>query len=104
MLVGDNASWHVSAETFDGLKQRGLFFIKNVPYSPQLNPIERVFAMIKQAYKKKRVQLLQAGRLVPPRKMLTEVLAEIDSEKVIKTVRSGLDLWKSDSYADVMIK
>lgn len=40
VLLGDNASWHTSATTFAGLSAKGLFFIKNVPYSPQLNPIE----------------------------------------------------------------
>jgi hypothetical protein len=60
-LLGDNASWHRSRQTFAGLRQMGMFFIKNVPYSPVLNPIENVFSLIKNDFKRRRLQALQLG-------------------------------------------
>jgi hypothetical protein len=54
-LLGDNASWHTSRQTFSGLGQLGIYFIKNVPYSPQLNPIENVFSLIKNNFKRGRL-------------------------------------------------
>lgn len=60
-LLGDNASWHTSRLTFEKLGQMGIYYIKNVPYSPQLNPIENVFSLIKNAFKRNRLQALQNG-------------------------------------------
>ncbi len=55
-LVGDNASWHKSKECMAEYKRRRIFFVFNVPYSPQLNPIENYFGILKTHYKRLRMQ------------------------------------------------
>ena len=41
VLFSDNASWHVSEYTKYELAKINTSLIRNVPYSPELNPIER---------------------------------------------------------------
>lgn len=51
VIVMDNASFHKSQETRDILKNAGHFVLFMPPYSPHLNPIEKLWANIKQAWK-----------------------------------------------------
>ena len=46
-LLGDNASWHKSKEFLQAYKDNRIWFILNVPYSPQLNTAELYFDMLK---------------------------------------------------------
>ena len=47
----DNATFHKSIETRDIIKQHGCFALFLPPYSPHLNPIEKLWANIKRAWK-----------------------------------------------------
>ena len=51
-LVGDNASWHKSTQCKTEYRRRNKVFVYNVPYSPQLNPIENYFHILKTIYKR----------------------------------------------------
>lgn len=60
-LFGDNPSWHTSRQVFNILQQKRLYFIKNVPYSPMLNPIEKVFSAIKNDFGRSRINAIENG-------------------------------------------
>jgi transposase len=47
VVILDNLSSHKSAKAAAVLKQRGAWFLFLPPYSPDLNPIEMVFAKLK---------------------------------------------------------
>lgn len=47
VVILDNLPSHKSAKAEAALKQRGAWFLFLPPYSPDLNPIEQVFAKIK---------------------------------------------------------
>ncbi len=51
VIVMDNASFHKSQETRDIIKAAGCFVLFLPPYSPHLNPIEKLWANIKRAWK-----------------------------------------------------
>jgi hypothetical protein len=51
-LFGDNASIHISTQCMTKYFNKGVFFIKNVLYSPTLNPIENYFGILKSHYKR----------------------------------------------------
>jgi transposase len=51
VIVMDNASFHKSQETRDIIKDAGCFVLFLPPYSPHLNPIEKLWANIKRAWK-----------------------------------------------------
>ena len=51
VIVMDNAAFHKSIETRDIIKAVGCFMLFLSPYSPHLNPIEKLWANIKRAWK-----------------------------------------------------
>lgn len=51
VIVMDNATFHKSQETRDIIKQAGCYVLFLPPYSPHLNPIEKLWANIKRAWK-----------------------------------------------------
>lgn len=51
VIVMDNATFHKSQETRDIIKKAGHFVLFLPPYSPHLNPIEKLWANIKRAWK-----------------------------------------------------
>lgn len=53
VIVMDNASFHKSQETRHIIKEAGCFVLFLPPYSPHLNPIEKLWANIKRAWKYK---------------------------------------------------
>ena len=61
VLFLDNCRVHHSKKVKGHLKDVDLTTIFNVPYSPQYNPIERVWAMVKMQYKKMKLRALQGG-------------------------------------------
>ena len=54
-IITDNASCHRSKVTKDYLKSQNILFKYNLPYSPELNPIEMVFAKIKNGIRYKMI-------------------------------------------------
>ncbi len=51
ILIMDNASWHKSKKVQAFLKQNGIQFMYQPPYSPDLNPIEHYRANMKRMMK-----------------------------------------------------
>ncbi len=51
VIIMDNASFHKSIETRDLIKKSGCYVLFLPPYSPHLNPIEKLWANIKRAWK-----------------------------------------------------
>jgi transposase len=55
-LFMDNCSVHHSKKVTEFCKLLGLQIIFNVPYCPQYNPIERVWAVAKNSYKRRKLK------------------------------------------------
>ncbi len=56
VLFGDNAPIHTSGVTKRFLNNNRLPVILNIPYEPELNPIENVFSQLKGYYRRLRLQ------------------------------------------------
>ena len=52
-FVFDNVSFHHNKETLELIKNTNNLYLFTPPYSPNLNPIENVFGIIKNIYKNK---------------------------------------------------
>lgn len=63
-LAGDHASWHKSKECGRAYRQPVIFFIYTPPDTPELNPVEHVFSMLKNSYKRARFLLVIRERSV----------------------------------------
>ena len=61
-LFLDGASFHRSKEIQPDLDALGIKRIVNVPHSPQYNPIEGCFSIVKNYFKRKRLQDIINGQ------------------------------------------
>ena len=50
-LFMDNLSSHTSERAKQAMRDKGIRYIYNVPYSPDYNPIEFVFSIVKRNFK-----------------------------------------------------
>jgi transposase len=57
VLFMDNCSVHHSKKVTTFCEMRNLKIIFNIPYCPQFNPIERVWAVVKNTYKRTKLKL-----------------------------------------------
>ena len=55
-LFMDNLSAHTSERSKQAMRDRGFRWIYNVPYSPEYNPIELTFSMVKRNFRALRAQ------------------------------------------------
>ena len=51
LLLFDNARAHTASKVLDKIKETNNDYLLNVPYSPQLNPIESFFSQLKHYLK-----------------------------------------------------
>ena len=51
ILFGDNVSWHTARVSLREYAKYNTFFLRNVPYTPELNPVEDYFNILKLKYK-----------------------------------------------------
>ena len=52
IVVMDNASTHMSSEVANLIENAGAYLLYTAPYSPDLNPIEMMFSLYKQYFKR----------------------------------------------------
>ena len=86
-LVMDNLSFHISNATTKVYEDLGYRWIRNPPHSPIANPIEFVFSVAKQRYKKARLSQIINGTNVPVVDMVLDSFKCIDEELIKGCVR-----------------
>lgn len=97
VLFGDNASWHRSHFTRSQLNLHSLTMIYNLPYTPQLNPIERVFSMLKSRFRAYRLQALNEQTNDTPEQILKKAIAELSKTGIQNLCKDGLDRWNANT-------
>jgi len=60
-IVMDNLAVHRCNEVVDRLDELGLEYVFTPAYSPDFNPIESVFAIFKNRFKRMRIHAIQHG-------------------------------------------
>ncbi len=83
---------HISKESYRELELTPIF---NIAYSPQFNPIESVFSMIKSNYKKLLLKCLIEKHKVRTRQMIANAISALEIEKIRNCIRHGIDELKS---------
>jgi transposase len=78
----DNASFHRSKLVTAHLQAEGIQAIYNIPYSPQYNPIERVWALVKNYYKRRKLEIVGSGVKLDHERIIRECLDRVKEETV----------------------
>jgi transposase len=89
-LFMDNLSVHhskMSRKAYDELNIIPLF---NSAHSPQFNPIESVFSMIKSTYRKLLLKNLIEKKKIRPRQLISEETSTLDLEKIRNCIRHAI--------------
>jgi transposase len=90
-LFLDNASIHRSKKVTSFLKDNGIEAIYNVPYSPQFNPIEHVWAQVKAVFKRRKLELFLQERALDYKKLAVESLKGIQGHTISSICKKVLE-------------
>ena len=96
-LFMDNLSVHRSLlvrEHMDALKIKYVF---NAPYSPDYNPIEFVFHMLKTEYRKLRIQKILNGTNLILRTLISKSILKLDFQKIKNCIHHSRRLLEENS-------
>ncbi len=78
----DNLTVHHSKLVQQFMKDRNIGVLFNVPYSPEYNPIELVFNLIKQSFKKHRLEAISQGKKKGFQSLIRTAIQNVDQEQV----------------------
>lgn len=78
----DNCRVHHSKKVQAFLEDNKIEVIYNVPYGPEYNPIERVWAQLKAEFKKQKMQLILEGQAPNYEKMIRGIMTGYPKEKI----------------------
>ena len=78
---------HHSLKAQAFIRENNVDVIFNVPYGPEYNPIERVWAQIKLQFKKRRLEAVLSGESPDFEKLLRAVLKQYPSAAIGEIVR-----------------
>ncbi len=92
----DNCRVHHSKKVDEFLKENKIEVIYNVPYGPEYNPIERVWAQFKAEFKKQKMSLILEGKAPNYEKMIRGIMTKFPKDKISsicsKMMKSKLQL------------
>ena len=72
------------------MEENGITPIFNVPYSPEFNPIERVWAQIKARFKQARMGLVLEGHSPDYDKLVRQTMLGYPQEKIQSIVTKSM--------------
>ena len=91
-MFWDNASVHRSRVVQEYLETEGIACVFNVPYAPQYNGIERLWALTKQNYRKQLTELKRSFLPFDNPSVVRSAIASVTNEEVACCARNG---WNS---------
>ena len=92
-ILVDNASIHKSRYTKAFLNERNIPLLLNIPYTPELAPIEKVFLVAKTEYRKRRLRMLLNDEDFDPKQLIKDVLRNLENETLIRIFNEGMMRW-----------
>ena len=99
-LFMDQLSAHTSKQTKEEMKRLGFRYIYNVAYSPDFNPIELVFAKVKQRFRRLRAQKLVGELQVDHVGLVTRSVKAVRKQDIIHCIASVAKLLESSKATE----
>ena len=93
-VFGDNASYHFAKAIRKNYTKFGTSFVGSVAYTPELNPVEGYFRMLKAKYRSLYLNKLANGKRVLPRQLLNEAIHQLDNDKVKHLCEVAEKMWE----------
>ena len=91
-ILLDNCSIHKAAQTRDLAKRLNMDILWNVPYRPDMNGIELVWAIIKKEYKSLMLQRMAGLTQMTMAECVNKAMQSVTAEQIEKCCRHGLDI------------
>jgi len=91
-IVMDNLRVHQSNDVMDRIEELGLEYIFTPAYSPDCNPIESVFSIFKNKFKRMRIRAIQHKQEIDLKVEIHRIFGLIDREKIINCIEHALNL------------
>ena len=88
----DNLSSHRSNQSKDTMRELGFKYVFNVPYSPDYNPIEFVFAKVKHEFRTLRAQKLTGVIQDSHEALIAKAVKSVRKQDVVNSVNHVLKL------------
>ena len=88
----DRLNVHRSPKITKLAKVLGIEMILNAAYSPDLNPIERVFGLVKKEIKKERMKAILFETQPKDREIIEKAFSKMKKETICKFIGHSLDL------------
>lgn len=86
-LIQDGAPSHVTGETKQDLEERGIIVIYWPPFSPDLNPIEKVWHIMKNYLQDHFPEVMNYNQLRDAVKEVWEKVGQFEFEDLIKSMK-----------------
>ncbi len=91
----DNVQYHHSKYTKAYVKKRGIELVYNVPYSPNLNAIEKVFLQIKTRYRSLRLEAIVKGLNPTPESLIEKAIEQTKQSQIVRNCMACLERWQN---------
>ena len=85
-IVMDNLRVHNCNNVTERLDERGLEYVFTPAYSPDFNPIESVFSMFKNRFKRMRINSIIHGREINYEAEIHRIFGLIEKQKIINCI------------------
>jgi len=86
----DNARIHGTREALNAMEEEDILPIFNVPYSPEFNGMEKVWAMMKKAYRSRMTELKTRQQNFTVFDEISEIIENLDQNQVKNVAQVGL--------------
>ena len=88
-LYMDRLSVHLCVSVKQKMDELRISAVLNVAYSPQYNPIEECFAIVKNHYKRERLNCLRNDKPILYQQMIKRAFAAVSREHVHKFITNS---------------
>lgn len=100
-IFSDNVSYHTSLRTNKVLDKAKIYQIQNVPYVPDLNPIEKCFLAAKTRYKALRLNAILTGRKATTEDLILQAFSQITKKAIQRNVEKTRGLMRLKTLEEV---
>lgn len=102
IVFADNASYHRSKYTNKKLRSLQVELLLNVPYCPELNAIEMYFALLKNNFRRLKLEKQVKREEILMRQLVKEAMTKVSELSIRKICSSTLKKLRTESLKEAL--